>query len=214
MSRDGGEVKLLTSGAFDVASVAAVDGAGGWLYFVASPDNPAQRYLYRTRLDGSGQAERLTPEAQAGMHGYNIAPNARVALHTWSRFGVPPVTELVRLPEHQLVRSLVANSQLKARVETLRKGPAEFFQVDIGDGVNLNGWMMKPVDFTPNRRYPLFFTNYGGPGSQTVLDSWGGPTICGTCCSPRRAMWSRASTTGAPACAGGSGARSSTAASG
>ncbi len=174
VSRDGGEVKPLTPGAFDVASVAAVDQAGGWLYYLASPDNPAQRYLYRIRLDGTGQAERVTPADQAGMHAYNVAPNAHVALHTWSRFGVPPVTELIRLPEHQVVRTLVANAQLKSRVATLRRGPAEFFQVDIGDGVKLNGWVMKPVDFTPNRKYPLFFTNYGGPGSQTVLDSWSG----------------------------------------
>jgi dipeptidyl-peptidase-4 len=46
--------------------------------------------------------------------------------------------------------------------------------VDIGDGIKLNGWIMKPADFNPSRKYPLFFTNYGCPGSQTVLDSWGG----------------------------------------
>jgi len=174
VSRDGRSVKLLTPGAFDVASVAAVDGTGGWLYYIASPDNPTERYLYRTRLDGTGTPERLTPQDQAGFHAYNIAPDAKVALHTWSRFGVPPVSELIRLPDHQLIRTIIANNQLKGRVAALRRGPAEFFQVDIGDGVKLNGWIMKPVDFTPNRRYPLFFTNYGGPGSQTVLDSWQG----------------------------------------
>jgi dipeptidyl-peptidase 4 len=174
VSRDGGQIGLLTPGAFDVASVAALDEDGGWLYYIASPDNPTQRYLYRTRLDGSGQAERVTPLDQAGLHAYQIAPNARVALHTWSRFGQPPVTELIRLPAHEPIRTLVANAQLKSRVAALRKGPAEFFQVDIGNGVTLNGWIMKPVDFTPNRKYSLFFTNYGGPGSQTVLDSWGG----------------------------------------
>jgi dipeptidyl-peptidase-4 len=174
VSRDGPEIRLLTPGAFDVAGVAAVDESGGWLYYTASPDNPTQRYLYRARLDGSGQAERLSPGDLPGIHAYNVAPNARVALHTYSRFGVPPVTELVRLPEHQVIRTLVANQQLRNRVTALRRGPAEFFQVDIGDGVKLNGWIMKPVDFNPGRKYPLFFTNYGGPGSQTVLDSWGG----------------------------------------
>ncbi len=174
VSRDGQHMQLLTRGDFDIASVAAVDETGGWLYYVASPDDPAQRYLYRVRLDGSGSAERVTPADQPGTHGYDIAPDTRVAFHTYSRFGTPPVTELIRLPDHALARILVANVQLKGRVAALRTGPAEFFKVDIGEGVKLNGWIMKPVDFNPARKYPLFFTNYGGPGSQTVLDSWGG----------------------------------------
>ncbi len=174
VSRDGARVELLTPGAFDLAGVSAVDAAGGWLYYMASPANPTQRYLFRTRLDGSGAPEQVSPAEAAGLHGYNIAPNARAALHTYSKFGTPPVTELVRLPEHRVLRTLVANTQLKARVEALQRGPAEFFQVDIGDGVVLNGWIMKPADWSPDRKYPIFFTNYGGPGSQTVLDSWGG----------------------------------------
>ncbi|MFN8645446.1 MAG: S9 family peptidase [Gemmatimonadales bacterium] len=174
VARDDARLTPLTPGEYDVAGQAAVDTSGGWLYYIASPGNPTQRYLYRTRLDGGGEAKRLTPADQAGSHSYNIAPDARVAFHTWSRFGAPPVTELVTLPEHRPLRTLVANAQLRERVAALRKGPAEFFQVDIGDGVRLNGWMMKPVDFDPARKYPVFFSNYGGPGSQTVLDSWGG----------------------------------------
>lgn len=175
VSRDGKTVTLLTSGPYDVANVAAVDEATGYLYFTASPDDPSQRYLWRVRLDGSGPAERVSPADQPGSHSYNIAPDGKVAFHTYSKFGVPPVVDLLRLPSHQQSRSLVANDQLKHRVEALRKGPMEFFQVEIGNGVKLNGWVMKPIDFNPSRRYPLFFTNYGGPGSQTVLDSWGGP---------------------------------------
>lgn len=174
ITRDGSKLTLLTPGEFDVASVAAVDEAGGWLYYIASPGNPTQRYLYRTRLDGSGAAERLTPREQAGSHNYTIASGAGVALHTWSRFGVPPVTELVQLPAHQVVRTLVANAQLKQRVEALRRGSHEFVQLDIGDDIKLNAWVMKPAGFDPNKKYPLFISNYGGPGSQTVLDSWGG----------------------------------------
>jgi len=174
VSRDGATVTLLTPGEFDVARVAAVDEAGGWLYYTASPGNPTQRYLYRARLDGQGTAERLSPAEAPGTHGYNVAPGAGVALHTFSRFGVPPVTELVTLPGHQVLRTLVANAQLKQRVEALQRGTHEFVQLDIGDGVKLNAWIMKPVDFDPGRKYPLFISNYGGPGSQTVLDSWGG----------------------------------------
>ncbi|HXI19876.1 MAG TPA: S9 family peptidase [Gemmatimonadales bacterium] len=176
VSRDGGSVRLLTPGEFDVASVAGVDTTRGWVYYVASPGAPTRRYLWRARLDGSGTAERLSPADQPGTHDYDLAPDATVAFHTWSRFGVPPVTDLVRLPGHEVVRTVVANTTLRDRVAALSQGPVEFFQVDVGDGVRLNGWIMKPADFDPARRYPILFTVYGGPGSQTVLDSWGGTT--------------------------------------
>ena len=173
VSRDGRDVRLITRGEFDVLSVAALDEKGGWLYYIASPENPAQRYLYRVRLDGRGQPERISP-ATAGSHGYNIAPNRRFAFHTYSKFGVPPVNTLIRLPDHRPVRTVVANETLQHRVGRLRRGPVEFTQVDIGDGVKLNAYLMKPADFDPSREYPILFQVYGGPGSQTVLDSWGG----------------------------------------
>ncbi|HQR18160.1 MAG TPA: S9 family peptidase [Gemmatimonadales bacterium] len=176
VSRDGSDVRLITPGAFDVLGVTAVDVKGGWLYYIASPDNPAQRYLYRTRLDGTGRAMRLTPATQAGVHSYNASPNAAYALHSHSSFGVPSSTDLVALPSHQSLRVLAANTTLKERVAALRLGPTEFFKVDIGGGVVLNGWIMKPPGFDSTRSYPVLFYVYGGPGSQTVMDSWGGST--------------------------------------
>lgn len=68
----------------------------------------------------------------------------------------------------------MTNERLRGKVAALRRGPQEFFQVDIGDGLRLNGYLMKPPGFDPSRRYPILFFVYGGPGSQTVLDSWGG----------------------------------------
>ncbi len=174
VSRDGSDVKLLTPGAFDVVSVTAVDPRGGWLYYIASPDNPAQRFLYRSRLDGRGRPQRLTPAAQAGTHSYELSPDRIHAFHVHSEFGLPPATDLVRLPDHRTVRSLAANATLRGRVARLARGPAEFTSIAIGDGIELNAWVMKPADFDPARRYPVLFHVYGGPGSQTVLDAWGG----------------------------------------
>lgn len=172
----GGEPRPVTRGDFDVLSVLGVDEAGGWVYFIASPDNPTQRYLYRARLDGAGAMERLSPASQAGTHSYNAAPGFRYAFHMFSSFGNPPRMNLVRLPEHQAVRELTANEQLRSRVARLRLGTHRFFQVDIGGGVRLNGWEIRPPDFDSTRRYPVLFYVYGGPGSQTVLDNWGGAT--------------------------------------
>ena len=173
-SREAGALRLLTPGDFDVLGFLGADTAAGYVYYIASPENPTQRYLYRARLDGTGGAERLSPAGEAGSHSYDVAPDFRYAVHTWSSFDTPPVTELVALPGHRVVRVLVDNAQLKSRVAALARGRSEFRQVDIGGGVRLNAWMIRPVDFDSTRRYPVLFSVYGGPGSQTVVDGWGG----------------------------------------
>lgn len=173
ISRDGKDVKLITPGEFDIAAVLSVDVAGGYIYFTASPDNPTQRYLYRARLDGSGSAERLTPAGQNGTHSYQIAPGARFAIHTWSSFGVPPTVELVRLPAHTVVKTLADNAELKHRLGLLKRGPSKFVRVDIGNGVQLDGFVMYPVDFDSTRKYPVLFHVYGEPAGTTANDSYG-----------------------------------------
>ena len=177
VSRDGSEMTPITPEPFDVISIESIDTDGGWIYYIASPDHAGQRYLYRRPLDGTGSAERLTPAAQDGTHGYQIAADSAWAFHTYSAFGVPPVIELVSLPDHGVVRVMADNGELRGRVEALARGEAEFFRVPIpadGQTAELDGWMMKPADFDPGRRYPLLFFVYGEPAGQTVNDSWGG----------------------------------------
>lgn len=174
VSRDGKSTKLITTGASDVISVENVDEAGGWLYYIASPENATQRYLFRVKLDGSGKSERLSPAAQAGTHSYNIAPRAGWAFHTFSNFTTPPRIELVRLPDHTVTRTLVENAPLQAKIKQLDLGKVEFFRVDVGEGVQLDGWMIKPANFDAAKRYPVIFHVYGEPASQTVVDRWGG----------------------------------------
>jgi dipeptidyl-peptidase-4 len=175
VSRETGELRPLTWGQWDVLGFQGVDEAGGHVYYTASPDDPTQRHLYRARLDGAGTPQRVSPVATRGSHRYDISPDYRFAIHTHSTSDTPPVTDLVDLQAgHVVLRTLVDNAQLRARVAALRRSPREFFQVDIGDGVRLNAYMVKPPDFDATRRYPVFFTVYGGPGSQTVTDGWGG----------------------------------------
>src|SRR5215204_4118701 len=144
VSRDGTDVKLITPGDYDVANISAVDEAGGWLYFIASPGNATQRYLFRRKLDGAGQLEKITPEALKGWHNYNISPNARWAVHNYSSFGTAPKTEIVNLTMKATARVMEDNAALQANLDKLKKGPQEFFQIDIGSGVTLDGWMIKP----------------------------------------------------------------------
>ncbi len=171
-TRGGGDPVLITRAAFDVVSIEGVDEKTGWLYYIASPDNATQRYLYRTNLSGNGDTERVSPAAQAGSHSYSIAPNATWAFHTYSTISSPPSVELVHLPDHQPVRVLAANSATIARVKELNVTSPEFIKADIGGGVTLDGWMIKPPNFDSSKRYPVLIYVYGEPASQTVMDRW------------------------------------------
>jgi dipeptidyl-peptidase-4 len=174
VSKDGKNVKCLTPGEYDLVNLQSIDEEGGWVYFIACPDNPTQRYLYRVPLDGSGRAERITPLDQRGTHGYRISTDSRWAFHTSSTFDEPSVTALVRLPDHELMRTLAESSELRKKVHALKRMPVEFFRVDIGKGVELDGWCMKPHDFDPKKSYPVLFYVYGEPAGSTVVDRWGG----------------------------------------
>jgi dipeptidyl-peptidase-4 len=173
VSRDGSQERLVTPWPMDVISVELIDDESGWLYFIASPGNATQRYLYRSHLDGSGEPQRLTPDTHAGTNSYQLSLNGAWGFHTHSAFATPPTVRLVSLPDHRTVRTMVESRSLVTVMAALDRGLTEFFQVDIG-GVTLDGWLMKPADFDPARKYPLLFYVYGEPAGQTVLDRWGG----------------------------------------
>lgn len=171
-SREGREEDLLTPGPSDVMERGPVDERNGWLYFFASPDNATQRYLHRVRLDGAGEPERVTPGDQPGTHFYDFSPDLRWAFHTYSTFDTPPVTALISLPDHRVVRILEHNDEVRRRAEATISHPTEFLQLDIGDGIVMDAWMIKPRDFDPAAKYPVFIYVYGEPHAQTVLDRW------------------------------------------
>ncbi len=174
VSRDGKRVTNITPGNFDAVAVSAVDAPGGLLYYIASPDNATQRYLYRTRLDGKQPAIRVSPANAPGTHSYRISPDAHWAFHTYSHFDSPSVIELVQLPSHRVVRTLVDNAKQRAAVAPLIAGHGAFFKVTVSDGVSLDGWMIKPANFDSTKVYPLLMYVYGEPAGQTAQDSWGG----------------------------------------
>src|SRR6185436_8523559 len=109
VSRDGKDVRNITNGKFDVIGVEKVDAAGGWIYYSTSPDNATQRYLFRSRLDGSAKPERLTPVNQPGIHHYLFPERGDFVIHTYERFQQPPLIEIARLPQHTNVRTLIDN---------------------------------------------------------------------------------------------------------
>ena len=174
--RDGSGARRITRFDGDVITPLGLDAAGTSFFFIASPDNATERYLYRADPSGDGPPERLTPAEAKGTHGYDISPDGKWAFHTSSSYDEPPVVDLVSLPDHEVVRTLEDNADLRARVAPILDGlpPVEMFRVEIEPGVELDGWMLKPADFDAAQKYPVLIYVYGEPAGQTVLNRWFG----------------------------------------
>lgn len=164
---DGSE-KLLTKGNFDITSISGTDEKNGWVYFLASPDTATQRYLYRSRLDGTGEAERVTPAGLPGTHSYSFSPDGKWALHNFSGYRFMPASEWLSMPEHQPVN--VNESIAKKLTSNPMASKVSFFKVTTSEGVTMDGWMVKPANFDPSKKYPVIFTVYSEPFSTTVND--------------------------------------------
>lgn len=171
ISSDGKKQSLVTPGNFDVIAVKSIDEKSGYLYYLASPDNATQKYLYRTKLDGKGKAELLSPADQKGTHNYNISPNAKFANHSFSNAFTKPLQEVIALPSH---KALNAAEGIPAKLaQAQEEKHVEFFKVKTEDGVEMDGWMVKPNNFDPNKKYPVVFYVYTEPWGQNVTDSYG-----------------------------------------
>lgn len=172
VSRDGKDMKLITNGDFDIVNINCIDPVGGFVYYIASPDNFTQRYLYRSRLDGSGKAERVSPTEMAGQHSYQISNDAKYAIHSFENATTPKQVSLINLNTHKEIKLMEDNAALKAKINELGLRNKEFFKIDIGDVV-LDAWMIKPINFDSQKKYPLLVHVYGEPAGSTVQDNWG-----------------------------------------
>lgn len=169
VSRDGKKETLITKGKYDVMDIAAIDEAGGYLYFHASPENATQKYLYRTQLNGSGNAERLTPAAYAGTNSYNLSPGAKYAVHSFSNYYTRPSVEWIRVAGHKPIGQGIQAAAATAKEQS----NIEFITVTTDEGVQMDAWMSKPANFDASKKYPVVFYVYTEPWGQTVKDSYG-----------------------------------------
>jgi dipeptidyl-peptidase-4 len=176
-SRQGDEIGRLTHGEFDVIERSEVDERNGWFYFYASPNNGTQKHLFRVPLDGTGTLEQISPEVQPGTHHYEFSPDKHWAIHKYSRLDVPPVFEIVEIPSGRVMHTLEFFPELKEALAKVQVSPTEFLKLDIGNGVVMDAWLVKPKDFDPGKKYPIFVYVYGEPHAQTVLDEWGAAQI-------------------------------------
>lgn len=169
--RDGKRVEPVTSGDWEVRSIARVDEESGWLYFTGTADSHIAENLYRVRFDGTGM-ERLTREP--GHHSVSVAPKGEYFIDTWSTHATTARValrgmdgEIVRMLDTNPVRDLVK----------YKRGAYELVQIPVErDGREpyvMEGSILYPPGFDPEKVYPVWFQTYGGPHAPTVRDAWG-----------------------------------------
>ncbi|MEP6466693.1 MAG: DPP IV N-terminal domain-containing protein [Parafilimonas sp.] len=168
VSRDGKHQTLLTNGDYDIITVKGYDDKSNYVYFMASPDNATQNYLYRVKMDGKSKAERLSPADESGTHVYDLSTNGMYALHDFSNINTPPVEDWVSLPKHTVIKQ-----ENKEDDRGFGLPHAEMFKITTDDGITMDGWMVKPTNFDSTKKYPVLFYVYSEPAVQTATDNFG-----------------------------------------
>jgi dipeptidyl-peptidase-4 len=165
----------LTPPSFDVESIVGNDDLSQHVYFIASPDDPLTRYLYRVNYDGS-DLTRVTPTSNeySGTNGYTVSTDGKFAVHTFSSVERPTITRIIALPSHEEQSLLASNITLLTKFNIAALPNVEYFTVNIPSSddesnesiIELNAWAILPPNFDPNAKYPVIFHVYGEPAAQ------------------------------------------------
>jgi dipeptidyl-peptidase-4 len=167
---DGKLIRQITNGPWEVSSLVGVDEKAKKVYFLSTEASPLERNLYVIGLDGKGK-KALTPAK--GTHAVNMSPDHKFYIDYYSTADTPVRVSLNDASGKE-TKLLEDNQALKDRLTGFALGKKEFFTLPTVDGTELNAYIIKPADFDPNKKYPVLMYVYGGPGSQNVLNSWGG----------------------------------------
>jgi dipeptidyl-peptidase 4 len=171
VSRDGKKETLITNGSYDVMKISAIDEKHNYIYFEASPQNATQQYLYRTKLDGKGKAERVSPSNENGTHSYDVSPQAKFAFHSFTNYYTPRTSEWISLPDHLALNGYKVDNIIQAADSV--KSNITFFTIKTSEGVSMDAWMVKPTNFDATKKYPIVFFVYTEPWGQNVKDEYG-----------------------------------------
>jgi dipeptidyl-peptidase 4 len=161
----------ITNGDYDVIDIRLVDEKNNLVYFLASPNNATQKYLYKTALDGKGKLEMVTPSEMEGTHDYSISADGKYAQHTFSNSYTSPMSELIDLSTN---KGISEKESIKARLTSTQVDKkVEFFKIKTAEGVEMDGWMVKPKNFDSTKKYPVVFYVYTEPWGANVHDQYG-----------------------------------------
>jgi len=151
-----------------VTAVYGYDEATGDVYYAANPDGPVDQQIFVSHANG--KTESLT--RQPGVNNAIFSRGYKYFINTWSDIHTPAVYTLRDNRGKQLT-TLIDNKKLRDKLAGYDLGTVEMFQLTTSEGVQLNGWMVKPRDFDANKKYPVVMYQYGGPGNQQVRNQWG-----------------------------------------
>ncbi len=192
ISRDGKTETLLTKGNYDIDEIKCIDETNNYIYFSASPASATELYLYRIRIEKKAvistvgklldkvksviqkpkedSVELVSTVSLKGTHDYNISPNGKFAVHSFSNYNTPNVREWITLPDNKPIN---ITKSIAAIIRTDNKINVEYLQVTTEDNITLDAWINKPKNFDPSKKYPVVLYVYGEPASSTVQNSYG-----------------------------------------
>ena len=163
-------VNQITKGTFDIESVKGVDVKKGLVYYTAREESPLRRDLYVIKLNGS-KKKKLSEKDGFNNALFSQGMKYYINYHSGAN---TPTTVTLHQSNGKQIKVLEDNSVLKDTLSEYSLSPKTFFTFKTSDNIELNGWMIKPPDFDVLKKYPVLMYVYGGPGSNTVIDSWNG----------------------------------------
>lgn len=167
---DGTKVKQITTGKFDVTKYYGYDEKSGMFYYQSAETSPTERSIYSINI--AGKKQNLTSEN--GFHDAEFSSGFEYFIDTYSAYGKPFVCSVINSKGKKL-RVLEDNKKLLDEMKKFQLSKTETFSFKNSDGIELLGWMIKPLNFDSTKKYPVLFHVYGGPGKQTVMNQWEGP---------------------------------------
>ena len=167
---NGKLIRRVTNGNWEMTTFYGLDAAQKTIYFQAAMVNPMQREIYKVNIDGKGLKKISTA---VGTNNATFSNGCEYFINYYSNANTPNLITLCDKNGKQL-RVLEDNKKLRDRLAEYDLTKKEFLSITTSEGVQLNAWMMKPTNFDASKKYPVYMFLYGGPGSQQVLDSWGG----------------------------------------
>jgi dipeptidyl-peptidase-4 len=165
----GKQVAQITKGAWEVSDIYGIDQKNGLIYYQSSESSPLQRDVYVIGLNGKGK-RKISTQTGTNTASFSTTFNYYILAHSSAK---SPSYVSLHTNKGAVIRVLEDNAKAKAKFAEYQLSATEFFSLTTSEGVNLNGYMIKPANFDPNKKYPVFMYVYGGPGSQNVVDSWG-----------------------------------------
>lgn len=166
-SMGGNLLKQVTAGNYEIKEFLGYDSEEGAFYFTSNEESPMHKAVYK--IDRKGKKEKLS--TQKGTNNVQFSTNMKYFMNRYTSLSTPTV---ITLNDHtgKTLTTLVSNEALKQTLTEYNIPQKEFFTFQTSDGTTLNGWMMKPADFSTSRKYPVLMYQYSGPGSQQVLDNF------------------------------------------